>query len=215
MCVSLSLEMCMVVSWCQKFYALTKAHNGLTKKILWWFPVYQCRITGFHAFLTLVVFLLNFCVCVCVCVYVCVCVCEVAQSFWTLYNPMDCSPPGSSVHGILQARILEWVAISFSRRPSWSRDQTHISCIWGSFFTTLATREVLNFCVLSLLGNCKVMIFIILIIFLLILVRQSSFLIRFFPSSICLLIHAVHIGKSKWMTNFKANELLFSIFRGS
>ena len=41
-----------------------------------------------------------------VCVYVCVCV----QSCLTLHNPMDCSPPGSSVHGILQARILEWVA---------------------------------------------------------------------------------------------------------
>jgi len=55
---------------------------------------------------------------------------------------MDCSPPGSSVHGILQARILEWVAISFSRGSSPPRDQTHISCIdrrvlyelshWGS-----------------------------------------------------------------------------------
>ena len=47
-------------------------------------------------------------------------------------NPMDYGPPGSSVHGILQARILEWVAISFSRASSWPRDQTHItyvSCI--------------------------------------------------------------------------------------
>ena len=40
-----------------------------------------------------------------------VCVCEVAQSCPTLYDPVDCSPPGSFVHGILQARILEWVAI--------------------------------------------------------------------------------------------------------
>ena len=45
---------------------------------------------------------------------VCVCVCEVAQSCPTLCDPVDCSPPGSSVHGILQARILECVAISFS-----------------------------------------------------------------------------------------------------
>ena len=44
-------------------------------------------------------------------------------------NPMDCSLPGSSVHGISQARILEWVAISFSRGSSWPRDWTHISCI--------------------------------------------------------------------------------------
>ena len=42
---------------------------------------------------------------------------------------MDCSPPGSSVHGIFQARILEWVTISYSMGTSWSRDQTHISCI--------------------------------------------------------------------------------------
>ena len=45
----------------------------------------------------------------------------------TLWNPMDCSPPGSSVHGILQARILEWVAISSSRGSSWPKDQTQVS----------------------------------------------------------------------------------------
>ena len=59
-------------------------------------------------------------------------------------DPMDCSPPSSSVHGNLQARILEWVTISFS---SWLRDQTHISCIAGGhiadgFFTDWTTREV-------------------------------------------------------------------------
>ena len=48
---------------------------------------------------------------------------------------MDWSPPGSSVHGILQARILEWVAISFSRGSSWRRDRTWVSCIAGRFFT--------------------------------------------------------------------------------
>ena len=50
-------------------------------------------------------------------------------------NPMDCSPPGSSVHGISQARILEWVAIAFSRGSSQPRDQTCISYIAGGFFT--------------------------------------------------------------------------------
>ena len=45
----------------------------------------------------------------------------------TLYNPMDCSPPGSSVLGILQTRILEWVAIFSSRGPSQPRDQTSVS----------------------------------------------------------------------------------------
>ena len=59
----------------------------------------------------------------------------------TLFDPMDCSPPGSSVHGILQARILNWVAIPFSRGSSWSRDQTHVSCIAGRFFTIWANRE--------------------------------------------------------------------------
>ena len=54
---------------------------------------------------------------------------------------MDCSPPGSSVHGISQARILEWVAMSYSRESSWPRDQTQISCIVGRFFTIWATRE--------------------------------------------------------------------------
>ena len=52
-----------------------------------------------------------------------------AQSCHTLCDCMDCSPPGSSVHGIFQARILEWVAICFSRGSSQPRDQTHISCI--------------------------------------------------------------------------------------
>ena len=55
--------------------------------------------------------------------------CSVAQSCLTLCNPMDCSPPGSSVHGILPARILEWVAISFSRGSFWPRDWTLISCV--------------------------------------------------------------------------------------
>ena len=56
-------------------------------------------------------------------------------------NPMDCRLPGSSVHGILQARILEWVAISFSRGPSWPRDRTQVFCIAGRFFTLWPTRE--------------------------------------------------------------------------
>ena len=55
---------------------------------------------------------------------VCVSVCEVAQLCLTLCDPVDCSPPGSSIHGILQARILEWVAISFSRGSAPPRDQT-------------------------------------------------------------------------------------------
>ena len=56
--------------------------------------------------------------------------CVHAQSCPTLCNPKDCSPPGSSVHGILQARILEWVAISFSRGSSYLRDWTQVSCVF-------------------------------------------------------------------------------------
>ena len=57
------------------------------------------------------------------------CVCSVAQSYPTLSNPMDCSPPGSSVHGIFLARMLEWVAISSSRGSSQPRDPAHVSCV--------------------------------------------------------------------------------------
>ena len=53
-------------------------------------------------------------------------VCSATQSCLTLCDPMNCNLPGSSVHGTFQARILEWVAISFSRGSSWPRDQTHI-----------------------------------------------------------------------------------------
>ena len=60
---------------------------------------------------------------------------EVAQSCPTLCDPMDCSLPGSSVHGSFQARILEWVAISFSRRSSQPRDWTQVSRIAGRRFT--------------------------------------------------------------------------------
>ena len=60
---------------------------------------------------------------------------KVVQSYLTLCDPMDCSPPGSSVHGILQARILEWVAIPFSRGYSQPRDQTQVSRIAGGFLT--------------------------------------------------------------------------------
>ena len=59
-----------------------------------------------------------------------------------LCDPMDCSLLGSSVCGILQARILEWVAMPSSRGSSWPRDQTCVSCIAGGFFTVWAIRKV-------------------------------------------------------------------------
>ena len=59
----------------------------------------------------------------------------VTQSCPTLCDPMDCSPPGSSVHGIVQARILEWDAIPFLSRSSWPRDWTQVSCIASKFLS--------------------------------------------------------------------------------
>ena len=79
--------------------------------------------------------------------FVCVCVCVrvhvrlVTQSHPTLCNTMDHSPPASSVHGILQARMLEWISFPFSRGSSQPRDWTRVSCIAGGFFTIWVTRE--------------------------------------------------------------------------
>ena len=65
--------------------------------------------------------------------------CSVAQL--SLCGPMDCSPPGSSIHGILQARILEWVATYYSRASSQPKDWTHVFCIADRFFTTRTNWE--------------------------------------------------------------------------
>ena len=67
-------------------------------------------------------------------------------------DPMDCGPPGSSVHGISQSRIMEWVAISFSRGSSWIKDWTHISCIGRQILYHWATWEAL------LQGYCLILI---------------------------------------------------------
>ena len=75
---------------------------------------------------------------------------EVAQSCPTLCDPVDCSPPGSCVHGILQARILEWVAIFFSRGSSQPKDRTHF-CVGRQILYCWATREALKIWELLLL----------------------------------------------------------------
>ena len=70
--------------------------------------------------------------------------CSIALPYATLCDAMDCSLPGSSIHGIIPARILEWVANSYSRGSSWPRDWTCVSwgsCIAGSFFTTEPPEE--------------------------------------------------------------------------
>ena len=65
-----------------------------------------------------------------------------AQSCLTIWDPVDCSPPDSSVHRILQARTLEWVAIPFSKGSSRPRNQTQVSRIAGGFFAVWASREI-------------------------------------------------------------------------
>ena len=67
--------------------------------------------------------------------------CFVTQSWQTHCDPMDCSQPGSSVHGILQARMLEWVDIPFSRGSFQPRDRTEVSYIAGRFFTVWAPYQ--------------------------------------------------------------------------
>ena len=74
-------------------------------------------------------------------------------------NPIDCSLPGSSVHGILHARILEWVAISLPRVSSQPRNQTWVSCLAGRFFTDWATREAQVSSLLSFFHTWYVKIF--------------------------------------------------------
>ena len=75
---------------------------------------------------------------------------EVAQSCPTLCDPMDCNLPGSSIHGIFQAKVLEWVAIFFFRESSWPRDWTQVSRIR---FTVWAISEVIIYWVAILFMN--------------------------------------------------------------
>ena len=63
---------------------------------------------------------------------------------------MDYSPPGSSVHGTLQAKILEWVSISFSRESSQPRNQTQVSCTADRFFTELQGKPQINYTLIKI-----------------------------------------------------------------
>ena len=66
----------------------------------------------------------------------------ITQLCLILCDPVDCSPPGSNVHGIIQARLLEWVAIPFSGGSSWPRDWTQVFCVAGWFFAIWATTDL-------------------------------------------------------------------------
>ena len=92
-------------------------------------------------------------------------------------DPVDCSLPGSSVHGILQARILEWVAISFSRGSSRPGDQTQVSCIAGGFFSSWAIREALTFSINNSIKFKNVYVHIVL--------KQCCFWVAKSSSTLC------------------------------
>ena len=128
--------------------------------------LYVCVYVCVHVYMYIYIYICLF-MCICVHVYMCVSVCTVyicvhlfvcmyayvcifvyvlhaksLQSCMTLCNPMNCSPPGSSVHGILRARILEWVAISSSKGSSQPRDSPAplpSVALAGRFFTTSTT----------------------------------------------------------------------------
>ena len=143
-----------------------------------------CKHLGFYLFHTCIVSFL--CTCIIIfpgcwaLLYYCF-ISEVAQSCLTLCDPMDCSLPGSSIHGIFQAKVLEWGAIAFSRACSWPRVRTWVSHIVGRCFTIWATREVLtmhnvslfffplnkyckclskNILLVTIFNNCKVFYYI-------------------------------------------------------
>ena len=93
----------------------------------------------------------------CSIVYLSMMLCLVTKSCPTLCDPRDCSLPGHSVHGILQARILEWAAMPSSRGSSQSMDRTQVSCITGKLFTGWTSRETL-FVYADLNSNLEVLL---------------------------------------------------------
>ena len=123
-----------------------------------------------------------------ICVYVCMHTCMLSHfSFLLLWDPLECSPPGSSVHGILQARILEWVDVPYSSGSSWCRDQTGISYFAGRLFTSEPPRNPI--CVYTVL-----IFFIYMYLYFYFTFFAGSFSILTdlkFCSSCCILIYIV------------------------
>ena len=140
-------------------------HHSLKASILWCLAFFMAQLS--HPYMTtgktIVVIVL------------------VTQSCPTLCDPTDCSPPGSSVYGILQARILQWIAIPFSRGSSQSRDRTQVSCVAGRFFTVWATgktRKTIPLTIWTFVSKVISLLFNML----------SRFIIAFLPRNKCLLI---------------------------
>ena len=105
---------------------------------------------------------------------------ELTQSCLTLCDTMDCSLPASSIHGIFQAGILKWVAVSFSRGSSWPRDRTQVSHIAGRHFTFWATREAASGSIGSAWGQASIFCSVILFTLDWFLFTDVSFFFFFF-----------------------------------
>ena len=105
-------------------FHLTVSRIGLSRAIHFNLQPWLIRLV-WQMFPKSIAFLCFLTLCVCVCD----CVCSVTQSCLTLWDPRDSSPPGSSVHGIFQVKLLNWVALSYSRWSSQPRDQTWVSCV--------------------------------------------------------------------------------------
>ena len=133
----LVLHKSLKILWC----ICLEGEQGLCLEpaVKWWGFGSHCR---FSFIICLILNLCNLVFKKYIYLYIFGCESEVAQSCLTLCDPTDCSLPGSSVDGVFQARILEWVAISFSRGSSPPRDWTRVSRIVGRRFTVCATREV-------------------------------------------------------------------------
>ena len=141
MCIYICVYTCVCVYIAFRQCLIYKRYTN--KYIIWSYLFKLVIIFKFHFkllsiwilwFLRQNVLFTNGCWCVCVCVCV-------VQSCLTHYDPMDCRLPGFSVHWILQARIVEWIAILLSRASSQPRDTTQVSCIVVTFFMVWATRE--------------------------------------------------------------------------
>ena len=105
-----------------------------------------CKLIGFSSQPSVLIFVLE----------IVICYCLVTKSRLTLRNPMNCSPPGSSVHGILQARMLEWVAILFSRRSSWGLNPGLLHCRQILFFPEPPGKKFLPMLDMSSRGRVTV-----------------------------------------------------------
>ena len=140
---------------------------------------------------------------------------EVTQSCPTLCDPMDCSLSGSSVHGVFQARVLKWIAISFSRWSSWPRNRTLVSHIAGRRFTIWATREHDRFTIKSHWRNnvSKMVLYILRIheikcssfsyhfaavVVGLLVERYLHFRFRFSGPTLKMQVSASQLGYSRW-----------------